>query len=262
LAKWKSLSLTLPDWNEKFFLATSAPDNILPASSEAIEIQEEFYRTKALNFKTPAKPRFETNKEQDTPTLKLDVRPYSPFFRSDEDAPITEIDHVAGVLVKLDEQGVANNNEALLVLTDDYRLEHRKAGDAILSLWLCMEALSAALGTALARLALAYMAPSAWASIGAMAANLDPFGFKLGLVGTTLAAFKLEINMWCEASIKASQELSYKDMEDFKMVFIGATRALSGQLDNIKLSLSHSPSQTTGSLWHFHLIHWNARADS
>jgi hypothetical protein len=47
LAKWESLSLTLPDWNEKFFLATSALNDILPVSSEAIEIQEEFIQDKS-----------------------------------------------------------------------------------------------------------------------------------------------------------------------------------------------------------------------
>jgi hypothetical protein len=109
-----------------------------------------------------------------------------------------EIAHVAGVLAKLDE-GVLNNNEALLVLTDNYHLEHRRAGDAISSLWRCMEALSTALGTAPARLALEYMAPSAWASIGAMAAKLDAFGAKLILVGTSCAAYKLEVTTWCEA---------------------------------------------------------------
>jgi hypothetical protein len=58
VSKWKSLSLTLPDWNKKFFIATSASDE-LPASTAAIERQEEFFRTKALTFKTPAKHRFE-----------------------------------------------------------------------------------------------------------------------------------------------------------------------------------------------------------
>jgi hypothetical protein len=132
LKKWKALSLTLPNWNEKFFIATAASDDV-PASTEDIEIREEFFRTKALNFKTPAKHRFGTD-TQDSPSLELDVQPYSPFFRTDEEAPITEIGHVSGVLAKLDE-GVVNNNEALILLTDDYRHEHRKVGDAISSLY-------------------------------------------------------------------------------------------------------------------------------
>jgi hypothetical protein len=168
LRNWKTLSLTLPDWNEKFFIATAASDDI-PASTEAIEIQEDFFRTKALNFKTPAKCRFESG-EQDSPSLELDVQPYSPFFWSDEEAPITKIAHILGMLAKLDE-GIVNNKEALILMMDDYHLEQCKAGDAISSLWLCMEALSSSLGTAPSRLALAYMAPSAWASIGAVAEN-------------------------------------------------------------------------------------------
>jgi hypothetical protein len=125
LSKWKSLSLTLPDWNEKFVIATSTSDGV-PASTVAIELQEEFFKTKALHFKTPAKCRF-VAKDQDTPTMELEVQLYSPFFREDEEAPITEIVHVSGVLAKLDE-GVSN--------TDDYHLKRRKAGDAISSLWL------------------------------------------------------------------------------------------------------------------------------
>jgi hypothetical protein len=78
--------------------------------------------------------------------MELEVQPYSPFFRQDEEAPIAEIVHVSGVLAELDE-GVSNNNGALMLLTDDYHLEHRKAGDAISSLWLRMEALLVLLGT-------------------------------------------------------------------------------------------------------------------
>jgi hypothetical protein len=54
LTEWKSRLLTLPEWSKKFLIAASALDNI-PASTAAMEIQETFFRTKALNFKTPAK---------------------------------------------------------------------------------------------------------------------------------------------------------------------------------------------------------------
>jgi hypothetical protein len=80
LLKWESLSSTLPNWNKKLFIATSASDDDLPASTTAIECQEEFFRTKALTCKTPAKPRF-VMKAQDTPFMELDVLPYSPFCR-------------------------------------------------------------------------------------------------------------------------------------------------------------------------------------
>jgi hypothetical protein len=53
LKEWNSLLLLLPEWNEKFIIASSAADDI-PASTAAMEIQETFFRTKALNFKTPA----------------------------------------------------------------------------------------------------------------------------------------------------------------------------------------------------------------
>jgi hypothetical protein len=79
LRNWKALSLTLPGWSETFFIATAASDDIPASTTKAIKIQEEFFSTKALNFKTPAKRRFESDK-QDIPSLELDVQPYSPFF--------------------------------------------------------------------------------------------------------------------------------------------------------------------------------------
>jgi hypothetical protein len=54
LVDWLSRSLSLQEWNEKFFITTNASDEA-PASSTAMEVQETFFRTKALNFKTPAK---------------------------------------------------------------------------------------------------------------------------------------------------------------------------------------------------------------
>jgi hypothetical protein len=55
LKQWKSLSLALPsEWNEKILIATAVSDE-LPASAAAIEVQENFFCNKALNFKTPAK---------------------------------------------------------------------------------------------------------------------------------------------------------------------------------------------------------------
>jgi hypothetical protein len=105
LAEWQDLALTLSDWNQKFFIATAAADD-LPASTAAIEIQEEFLRTKALTFKTPAKRRFDITDQSSAAALELNVHSYSPFFKEDEEAPITKIAHVSGVLVRLDE-GVA-----------------------------------------------------------------------------------------------------------------------------------------------------------
>jgi hypothetical protein len=101
-----------------------------------------------------------------------------------------------------------------------------------------MEALSAALGMAPVCLALEYMAPSAWASIGAMATNLDAFNGKFTLFGMSLTAYKLEVNTWCKICINClNHNHYYKCMEDFKTAFIGAMRALSRRLDNVELSL-------------------------
>jgi hypothetical protein len=232
--EWQGLALTLSDWNQKFFIATAAADD-LPASTSAIEIQEEFFRTKALTFKTPAKRRFETE-DVASPTLELDVRSYLPFFKEDEEFTITEIAHVTRVLARLDE-GVATNNEALLVLTDDYHLEHRKAGDAILALWLRMQAISASLGATPTQLSSEYMAPSAWALIGNLAAKLDKLGEAIGSQAGRFEAHKKLVGEWCESKINSNFSQHHKRMEEFKATFIGTVRALSKRIDNVEISL-------------------------
>jgi hypothetical protein len=134
LSVWRTLTLSLPKWNEKLFLATSASDD-LQASKAAIEVREDFFRTKTLNFKTPAKQK-RSSDEGKSPTLSLfDMSTYSPFFKADEEAPITDIRYVAGVLVRFDE-GIMTNKEAIMNFIHDYHQEHGKAGDAIRALWL------------------------------------------------------------------------------------------------------------------------------
>jgi hypothetical protein len=137
-----------------------------------MEIQETFFRTKALNFKTPAKRKRSTDEDEDSPLSSLAISPYSPCFKEDEVVPITDIDHVSRILARLD-KGVTVNNEALLHFVCEYRQEHGKAGEAICSIWLRLEALASSVGTVPMRLASDYLSPSAWASIGAMAAKLD-----------------------------------------------------------------------------------------
>jgi hypothetical protein len=81
LTEWKSLSLTLPKWNEKFLIATAVLDD-LPASTAAIEIQEAFYQNKALSFETPAKRKPDQDSAgEEIPDL-LDLTPYSPFLQT------------------------------------------------------------------------------------------------------------------------------------------------------------------------------------
>jgi hypothetical protein len=140
LIKWSSLSLLLQEWNEKFFIATNAADEA-PASTAAMEVQETFFRTKALNFKTPAKhKRHQEDGDLLAPSL-LDVSTYSPFFKEDQEVPISDIGHVADILARLD-QGVTTNNESVINLVTDYRQEHLKVGDALHSMWLHIEALT------------------------------------------------------------------------------------------------------------------------
>jgi hypothetical protein len=68
---------------------------------------------------------------------------------------------------------MTSNIEAIINFIDDYRQEHGKAGEASRALWLWLKVLTTSVGTVPTWLAFDYLAPSAWASIGAMAAKLD-----------------------------------------------------------------------------------------
>jgi hypothetical protein len=105
----------------------------------------------------------------------FDVNPYSPFFKDGEETLITEIGHVSGVLARFD-KGIIANNKALLHFLSEYQVEHGKAGEAIQSIWLRVEMLTSSIGMVPTCLALDYLNPSAWASIGSIADKLDALG--------------------------------------------------------------------------------------
>jgi hypothetical protein len=83
LSGWRALSLTLPEWNEKFLIATAALEDA-PVSTAAMEVHEEFFRTKALNFETPAKQKRDADDDESPVLSLLDVSVYLPFFKHDE----------------------------------------------------------------------------------------------------------------------------------------------------------------------------------
>jgi hypothetical protein len=51
LQDWMDAALSFEAWSEKFLMASAAGDD-KPASSAAMEVQEDFYQNKALSFKT------------------------------------------------------------------------------------------------------------------------------------------------------------------------------------------------------------------
>jgi hypothetical protein len=79
LSNWKSISLTFDDWSEKFVIAAAAGDEA-PASSAAMEVQDNFYWAQALSFKTPAKRKRVSSTKG--PKLLLGA-PFSPLTRED-----------------------------------------------------------------------------------------------------------------------------------------------------------------------------------
>jgi hypothetical protein len=76
----RELLLTLLEWNEKFLIATAALDGA-PVWMAAMEIHEEFFCTKAFNFKTPAKRKRDMDDGKSPVLSLLDVSLYSPFFK-------------------------------------------------------------------------------------------------------------------------------------------------------------------------------------
>jgi hypothetical protein len=132
----------------------------------------------------------------------LDVSPYSPFFKEDkEEEPITEIVHVLGVLARLD-KGITSNNEAILHFIGEYQQEHGKAGEAIHLIWLRLEVLASLVGMVPTCLVLAYLSPSAWASIGAIAAKLDKVWRDLNSHKVRLDSDKATVNKLVENQVK------------------------------------------------------------
>jgi hypothetical protein len=109
------------------------------------------------HFKSPAKQKRSSDKGKSPVLSRLGMSP----FKADEEAPISHIGHVAGVLVRLDE-GITTNKEAIMSFIHDYHQEHGKAGDTIRALWLRLEDLLASVGTLATRLTFDYLAPSAW----------------------------------------------------------------------------------------------------
>jgi hypothetical protein len=87
-----------------------------------------FYCTKALNFKTPAKGK-RSLAESPSPLSILDVSVYSPFFKEDKVVPIMEINHIPGILARLD-GGILANNKAIVTFIEDFQNKHVKSEDA------------------------------------------------------------------------------------------------------------------------------------
>jgi hypothetical protein len=104
-------------------------------------------------------------------------------------------------------------------------------------MWLCLEALTTSVGTVPTRLAFDYLAPSAWASIGTIAAKLDDIWKKVSTQVTRLNTYNSEVATPVDAQVKLGREDFYKQLEDFKMAFIQASRGLGGKLDNLELRM-------------------------
>jgi hypothetical protein len=222
LTSWRALSLTLPKWNETFFIATAALDDI-PVSTATMEVHKDFFRTKALNFKTPAKCKGDKDDESSLVASFLDVGIYTPFFKDDEeDSPITNISHVTGILARLDD-GVHINNAAIVNFIAEYQQEHTKAGSAIGSLHIRLEVLATTVGTVPKHLAFDYLAPSMWASIGAMTEKLDKLEKSPSVQSVRLDTYKGEVKAFVQRQVKASGEDFYAKLHDFKLAFIQAT---------------------------------------
>jgi hypothetical protein len=88
------------------------------ALAAAIGVQKNVFCNKALNFETLAKHKRTQDEEGEGSPDLFDATPYSPFFKKDEEAPITEVEHVVGMLARLD-QGIATNSDTMITLVAD-----------------------------------------------------------------------------------------------------------------------------------------------
>jgi hypothetical protein len=104
-------------------------------------------------------------------------------------------------------------------------------------MWLRIEALTASLGSIPIRLAFDYLAPSAWASIGAIAAKLDSACKTIAAQGSRLDDYKEEVKVSVDCQVKSGGEDFYKRLDKFKTAFIQATRGLGNRLDNVELQV-------------------------
>jgi hypothetical protein len=81
------------------------------------------------------------------------------------------------------------------------------------------------------------MAPSAWASIGAIATRLNELGQNQGSHKTRLNNLKLKINVTMGNQLSISQKEAHAHVADFKQAFIEAVRGLGGRLNNTELQI-------------------------
>jgi hypothetical protein len=135
------------------------------------------------------------------------------------------------------DDGIFSNNEAIINFIAEYCQEHEKAGGAIRSLHLRLEALAATFRSVPTHLPFDYLALSAWATIGAMAENLDEINKSLKTQSSRLDFYKKEIISSFDDQVQASWDNSYGKLNLFKTAFISTTRGLGGQLDNVELSM-------------------------
>jgi hypothetical protein len=168
LQHWVDASLSFEAWSEKFLMAEAAGDEE-PASVAAMEVQEHFYRNKALNFKTPAKNK-RTPKESRLELLSSVT--YSPLFKDDEDLILGDLSEVSGLMSRFD-QTMSSMSETMMAFLEDYKDQSDLASVAISSLWLRLATVEGRVGSRPVVLPNEYQAPSAWGSIGQLAIKVD-----------------------------------------------------------------------------------------
>jgi hypothetical protein len=170
LQDWKDSSLSFEAWSDKFLMASAAA-NDGPASTAAMEVQEDFYRNQALAFKTPAKRKRDLSEDDDEFEVAT-ATPCSPLFKDDEDLVLTDLSQVSGLLSRFD-QSFLNMNETLVAFMENCKFQSQGATVAFSSIWFRIEALARLFGTRPSVSPVAYEAPSAWGSLAELAGAVD-----------------------------------------------------------------------------------------
>jgi hypothetical protein len=246
LQDWKDASLSFEAWSEKFLMA-SAAGNDGPASSAAMEVQEDFYRNQALTFKTPAKRKRERDDDEDEPELATAV-PYSPLFKDDEDLVLGDLSEVSGLLSRFD-QSFLNMNGSLVTFMEDYKIQSKMATVAFTSIWFRIEALTRLLGSRPSALPSPYQAPSAWGSLGELASVVERVNTDLvttTFVENLLKATEANLNAHVTEKVTNVQSTLSSKSRGLRTFVIDVARSLGRRLQTLERRPLSIPRVTEG----------------
>jgi hypothetical protein len=227
-------------WTAKFVIATAAATNG-PASAAALEVQEDFFYTKATAFKTSAKRK---HLELEQQPYYVKALPYSPQADNEEKGfALRDLEEVIGFLGHMD-AGLSHSSLTLHFLIDEYREGKGKNEDHLNALWMRMETLASFLGTRPPTLGAEFETPSVWAAVGQMTTMMAKIEAKIEAMRhqALIAQAKTSLETMFVDKVTSLREEFDKSLVNFRMTFVLASRALDDPIGNLEvLTAGHTP---------------------